>query len=375
MKPPEARLVYAAGEKDANLFYATRLLTPDPYVFLQVGRRKIIATSDLELGRARAEATVDEVRAHSEIERALRTAGAQSPGPADVIAALLREFRVRAVNVPADFPVHLADELRRRRFTVTPKAGAYWESRPVKLPEELRAIEETQAAVEAAMAMAVETLRRAKTRGSRLYDGREVLTSERLRRVIDLALMERNCVARGTIVACGDHGCDPHHLGTGPLKPDTTIIIDVFPRCATSQYFADMTRTVVKGKASPEVRRLYEAVREAQELGISRLAAGVQGSEVHRQVQEHLTNLGYKTRPRNGKLEGFIHGTGHGVGLDLHEAPWLTPRGGIVPEGAVVTVEPGLYYFGTGGVRLEDMLLVTKSGCRNLTRFPKILEV
>ncbi len=108
---------------------------------------------------------------------------------------------------------------------------------------------------------------------------------------------------------------------------------------------------------------------------ISRVRGGADGAAVHREVQEFLKKAGWRTGPANGKMEGYFHGTGHGVGIDIHEAPWVTPRGGTLEGGTVVTVEPGLYYWGVGGVRLEDMVLVTKTGCRNLTKFPIYLEV
>jgi len=370
-----AIVFYAAGESDANLYWATRFLTPDPYVFVQIGSRRIVVVGDLELGRAQKQATVHEVRRLEDIEKVLKAVGNKSPGPADVIASILIEAKVGRAEVPGEFPAWLADALRERGFEVAPKAGVFWPAREVKARDEVKAIEEAQEATEAAVERAIETLRRAKIRGDRLVADGGTLTSESLRRVIDVALMERGCVARHTIVACGDQGCDPHNAGTGPLRPHQTIIMDVFPRSNRTQYFADMTRTVVKGKASAAVKRLYEAVRETQELGIARVRPGVDGKAIHDEVQEHFRKLGFKTAMRDGRMEGYFHGTGHGVGLDIHEAPWVTRRGGTLREGCVVTVEPGLYYWGVGGVRLEDMVLVTRRGGRNLTRFPKFLEV
>ncbi len=361
----DAIAMYAAGEADANLYYATRFLTPDPYVFVQAGGRRMMAVGDLELGRARKQATVDEVIA----------LGARPPAADETIAAILRKRRARRVVVPSSFPVGLADALRKRGVKVEPKAGVFWEARQVKTPAEVRAIEAAQRAVEEAVEAAIGVLRRARVRGSRLAHRGAIVTSESLRRTIDVALMERGCVSHGTIVACGDDGCDPHLKGSGPIAPGRTIIMDVFPQSNETRYFADMTRTVVKGKASPAVRKLYRAVQDAQEFGISRVRAGADGAAVHREIQEFLKTAGWRTGPRRGRMEGFFHGTGHGVGLDIHEAPWVTTRGTALPEGAVVTVEPGLYYFGLGGVRLEDMVLVTRAGCRNLTRYPKFLEV
>jgi Xaa-Pro aminopeptidase len=246
----------------------------------------------------------------------------------------------------------------------------------VKTSGEVAAIERTQRAVEESFEEILGVLRRSRAIGGRLRHRGEVVTSESLRAALHRALLERGCLARNTIVACGDQGCEPHLRGTGPIRPGRTIIFDIFPRSETSRYFADMTRTVVKGRASPAVRRLFEAVREGQALGVSLVRAGVNGRAVDGEIRKHFEKLGYRTERRNGGWVGYFHGTGHGVGLDIHEAPWLLKsRDSTLPAGAVVTVEPGLYYPGVGGVRIEDMVLVTKIGCRNLTRFPKALEV
>jgi Xaa-Pro aminopeptidase len=151
-------------------------------------------------------------------------------------------------------------------------------------------------------------------------------------------------------------------------------VFDVFPRSARTGYYSDMSRTIVKGRASEAVRRQFAAVLEGQEMGIGMIRAGVNGREVHSAIQRRFEELGYRTGPRDGKMQGFFHGTGHGVGLDIHEAPRVGGVDDHLPEGSVVTVEPGLYYSGVGGVRIEDMVLVGARGCRNLTEFRKTLE-
>ncbi len=368
---PEAIAMYAGSETDANLFYATGFLVGDPVPFVQVGRRKMLVLSDLEIGRGREQAEVDEVLSLSELNRSI----GKGATVARVIARVLRDHGASACTVPANFPLELADQLRRLRVRVTAKPHPFYPGRLLKSAGEIRAIEGAQRATEEAVEGALELLRRSKIRGHKIHHRGEVVTSESLKRVINVALMERNCVAKNTIVAPGDQGCDPHNRGSGPIRPDQTLILDVFPRSGDSHYFADMTRTVVKGTATPAVRRLYAAVKEAQEGCIRGVRHGVNGKALHDEVKAHFERLGYKTEPRNGKMVGYFHGTGHGVGLDIHEAPSIGTRDSLLEAGAVVTVEPGLYYFGVGGVRLEDMVLVTKAGCRNLTRFPKELEI
>jgi Xaa-Pro aminopeptidase len=367
----DAIAMYAASETDANLFYATKFLVGDPVPFVQAGRRKMLVLSDLEIGRGRDEADVDEVLSLSELTRSIGkgvTVGA-------ILARVLRDHGASACTVPANFPLEIADQMRALRIKVAAKPHPFYPERLLKAPAEIRAIERAQRATEEAVEEALEVLRRSKVRGHKIYHRGEVVTSELLKRVINVKLMERNCVAKNTIVASGDHGCDPHNRGSGPVKPDQTLILDVFPRSGDSHYFADMTRTVVKGTATPAVRRLYAAVKEAQEGCIRGVRHGVNGKVLHDEVKAHFERLGYRTEPRNGKMVGYFHGTGHGVGLDIHEAPSIGARDSRLEADAVVTVEPGLYYFGVGGVRLEDMVLVTRSGCRNLTKFPKELEI
>lgn len=365
MRYPDAAILYAASETDANQYYATGFLAGDPILCIEIGRRRTLALWDLELGRGRKEARVDRVVSLSALGK--------RPLP-DLIVRLLG--RRRRVRVPENFPLGMAEALRKRGVRLVVKPDPFYEERRVKTPREVREIERTQRAVEEAFEEAVGTLRRAKVRGDRLiHEGRPV-TSESLRQGLHRALLDRECEAKGTIVACGDQGCDPHCRGTGPIRPGRAIVFDIFPRSCRSRYFADMSRTVVKGRATTDLRRMYDAVLEGQELGISLVRAGVNGRDVDAAIRKRFEERGWRTERRGGGWVGYFHGTGHGVGLDIHEAPWLLrTRDSVLPAGAVVTVEPGLYYPGIGGVRLEDMVLVTEKGCRNLTRTPKILEI
>ena len=144
---------------------------------------------------------------------------------------------------------------------------------------------------------------------------------------------------------------------------------------ASSRYFADMSRTVIRGTPSPELKKLYQTVLDAQEEAITKIRDGADGMKIHRGICDRFEKAGYKTGLVNGRMQGYFHGTGHGVGLDIHEAPRISRTGSLLLEGHVVTVEPGLYYPGLGAVRIEDMVLVTADGCRNLTNYPKTFEL
>jgi Xaa-Pro aminopeptidase len=187
--------------------------------------------------------------------------------------------------------------------------------------------------------------------------------------------MENDCVAQHTIVACGDDACDPHNEGSGPFRAHEAIVMDVFPKSSENGYYADITRTVVKGKPSDALRRVYDTVLEGQEMGLAMVKAGGSGKAIHTAIHDLFERAGYKTGVINERMQGFFHGTGHGVGLEIHEAPRISRVDDTLQPGHVVTVEPGLYYPGIGGVRIEDTVLVTNNGYENLTTFPKFFEV
>ena len=230
---------------------------------------------------------------------------------------------------------------------------------------------------EVGMAEAIQVLRSCKiSRDRKLIYHNLPLTSERLRAVIDTAILRANGSASHTIVAGGKQGCDPHEAGYGPLRANEAIILDIFPRSQKTGYFGDITRTVVRGRASEAVRKLYDTVLQGQTLAFKQLRGGTRTADVHNSVLNLFEKEGYKTGRKNGRMQGFFHGTGHGLGLEIHESArvGLNSLGKLRPS-QVVTVEPGLYYPELGGVRIEDVALITKNSPRNLTRFEKVLEI
>lgn len=371
----EALLLHADSESDSNLLYATRFVVPDPVVWFKKGAKSYLVVNALELGRARSQAAVDHVIDQSAERRKFEKKHGRAPKAFEVTAAILRGKGVRRLRVPSNLPVDTADSLRALGFKVKVVAGQFFPERAIKRKDELAAIRFAQAATERAVEAAIRVLRRSKPRGGYLMHKGERVTSEMLKRVVDVTLMRDGCVAKHTIISSGDQCVDPHDTGSGPIRPNTSIIFDVFPRHAKTGYFADMSRTVVRGKASPELKELYALVLAGQQYAFDRVRDGADGFAIHTGIQKLFGDAGKKTGPKNGKMQGFFHGTGHSVGLDIHEPPGIGARHETLPAGAVVTVEPGLYYPGIGGVRLEDMVLVKKRGCENLTKFPKYLEI
>jgi Xaa-Pro aminopeptidase len=382
MEDQRTLLVIGAPQHDAVAYHLSGFLAPDPVICLRMAGKKYLAVSALEYGRAEKEAPVDELISFDELDitRLARELKSGARAFAAATANLLQKLGVEdsPITVPPQFGVAYADELRARGFKIEPEGKLFAALRRVKTREEISHIEEAQRALEEACAHAVRILEEAEISGDGSLRWREEsLTSEILGAEIDVELLRRGCAAdQGTITAGGPQAADPHERGSGPLRAGETIILDIFPRNQKSRYYADMTRTFVKGEPAADLERMFEAVLEAQETALSMIRAGVNGRDVHDKVSDILHEKGYKTgkhdqKPNEPLTEGFFHGTGHGVGLEVHEAPRLSTVDEELKAGDVVTVEPGLYEPGLGGVRIEDLVVVTEDGCRNLTRFPK----
>ncbi len=368
-------LIIAASEADANLYYATRFMAPDSFAFLQIRGQRYLLMSDLEVDRARHQAKVDHVLSTSRLAADYRKKYDKRPGYLDLIEEFLKAKRVRVLVVPGNFPVEYADPLRKRGFVITSQSEPLFEERTIKTKEEVRAITKALRFTEAAVQAAIDAIRKSVIKKGRLYLQGELLTCEKIKKMINVGLMENNCIASHSIVSCGIDGVDPHHEGSGPLYANQSIIMDIFPRDSESRYYADLTRTVVRGKASPKLKRMFEAVLEGQEIAFRSIKEGADGALIHSAIQKRFEELGFKTGVMNGRMQGFFHGTGHGLGLEIHEAPRISLGKYTLKAGQVVTVEPGLYYEDAGGIRIEDDVLVTKTGCVNLARLPKILEL
>jgi Xaa-Pro aminopeptidase len=226
------------------------------------------------------------------------------------------------------------------------------------------------------MKIATELIKKSTVNGNVLMEKGEILTSDRIKAYIEHALIDAGCTCDGgePIVACGKRTADPHFSGSGPLFANEPIIIDIFPRLKTERYCADMTRTAVKGQPEKEIKEMYEAVLAAQNSALALVKEGITCREVHNSVCDLFEEKGYETIRKRSK-KGFIQSTGHGVGLDLHENPHVGDNETVLRKGNVTTLEPGLYDPEVGGVRLEDMVLVLKNGCENLTRFEKKLVI
>ncbi|MEN8149320.1 MAG: Xaa-Pro peptidase family protein [Planctomycetota bacterium] len=370
-----ADVILASSATSRDLFYATKVRVPDPILFFRVSGRKYLVASDLEIGRMREQATVHHVLPLTKFRKRLVKAGNANPSVTDIAIAVLTEKRIRTARVPHDFPVFTADRFRRAGIRVRPTEAPFWPERTTKSTGEIEAIRAAAILTGEAIEAGIDLIRRSKpVRGLLRRDGKP-LTSERVRLEIDRALMERGLRGENTIVAGGEDGVDPHNVGSGPLKSGYPVILDVFPESQASGYHADISRTVFRGRPSKRQREMWDAVLEAQALGCEMTKPGVAGKTIHAAIQKVFRDRGFETGPVNGKMQGFFHGTGHGLGLDVHEPPFFSASAAPLEPGMVITIEPGLYYPGVGGIRIEDDVAVTKDGHDNLVPLEKTFVV
>jgi Xaa-Pro aminopeptidase len=337
--------------------------------------KKYLVLSDLEIDRARKEAAVDRVLSINPfVERAKRRM--KRPGKADVINEILKEVRVKKILAHRRTSFALADALRKKGCGVKAGPDPFYPERLIKGREERGYIEQSQRATFAAIRLARDILKASRIKGRRLVYRGATLTSERLKTMMEAFLLERGFHAADTIVSSGRHALDPHDVGSGPLRPHSSIIVDIFPRSNRTFYFGDATRTFCRGRAPARLKEMYAVVKKGQELGLKMVKEGAQGGRIHRAITDYFANEGYPTEMRSGRNVGFFHGTGHGIGLEVHEEPVRISQNDFrLKKGYVMSVEPGLYYAGIGGVRIEDLVYVTKRGCDILAGFPKKLEI
>jgi Xaa-Pro aminopeptidase len=371
-KSTGAILIVAKAEETPDLAYATGFSAPDPVVYLQMPTARYLVVPRLELGRAKRSCPGATVW----IPEDLKLKGARARQSSWWALAALRRAGQRRVLVAAEFPHGTARFLERRGIRVSIARGPLFPKRATKTARELALIRQSQQAAVIAMRAAIALIARADIGpGRELRVRGQPLTSEQVQRRIAESLLEQRCFASEIIVAGGEQGTDPHEKGHGVLRSGEPIVLDIFPRHLDHGYWGDLTRTVIRGEPSRAQRRQYQAVKAAQAAALDRIKPGVRCASVHASAEAEFRRRGYATKMDNGRATGFIHGTGHGVGLAIHEAPAISRADGRLRAGHVITVEPGLYYPATGGVRIEDTVVVTRTGWRYLVPCEKRFEV
>jgi Xaa-Pro aminopeptidase len=367
-----------ADSEDADQYYLSGFDAPDPFVTLYDGEVHLLFARSLEYGRAVRESRAASVERGSnyDYETHVEESGPHE-GWSRTLAAFLAAYGVESVATPPEFPLQTADGLREQGVTVDPDdEGVVTEIRATKTDEEVEQIRQAQRANEAAMARAETLFRTATVEDGLLHHEGEPLTSERVKEAIEVTLLRHGCALDETIVACGTDAADPHDRGSGPLAAGEPIIVDIFPRDKTNRYHADMTRTFCRGDPDETVREWYDLTAEAKRAALDALEPGATGEEVHAAVCDVYEAADLPTLRADPTAEtGFIHSTGHGVGLDVHELPRVSESAGELRPGQVVTIEPGLYDPEVGGIRIEDIVVVTGDGYENLTDYEESLVV
>ncbi|HZT85373.1 MAG TPA: Xaa-Pro peptidase family protein [Gaiellaceae bacterium] len=373
-------LICADSIRSADMRNAVPLAVPDPFLYAETNGTSHVFTNSMEAARIRKlgpyevhvseEFGVDELIAEGLEWREIR---------ARILLRAIDSIGSKRFAVPEDFPVWLADRLRAEGFELEVDQDLFDDRRRVKSGEQLAGMRRAQKAAEAAMDTCRDLLRRAEIDGDRLLLDGEVLTVERVKSAMNATFSAHDTTADEYIVAPGAQGAVGHDMGSGPIPPGTPIVVDIWPRDNASAIYTDMTRTFVVGEVPDEVREWHRLVKEALDRAVSEIEPGADPRAIFDGTCEIFEAAGEPTQrtktPGQPLVDGFFHGLGHGVGLEVHEAPGLgqTADKKLV-AGDVVTVEPGLYRSGYGGVRLEDIVLVTESGAEVLTNYPYDLE-
>jgi len=359
--------VHYAGGEDADMRYLSRFVMHDPFVFFKKMRQPgTIIVPQMEAERASRESIAAVM---TRTQAGLPGITKKEKKPWKAAAQMIAGQTGKTLLVSPTLPAALLRALEESARVIV-DTGTIDQMRAKKTPEEIRLIQTVQKKTERAMAYGISLIRNATVKKGVLYQDGTPLTSELVRTAMHKQLMDDGCRAVETIISCGEDTAFPHIIGSGPLKSNEPIVIDMFPRDEVTGYYADMTRTVSKGKPDQQIIDMYEAVKEAQQIGISHIKAGVPGADAHTAVVDYFKSRGYESDTR-----GFIHNLGHGVGLQVHEFPTVGPAGAALEAGFVVTVEPGLYYPGVGGIRLEDMGAVRARKFMDFTNFEEKLIV
>ncbi|MDQ6973661.1 MAG: Xaa-Pro peptidase family protein [Mariprofundaceae bacterium] len=377
-----AQLLISDSEHHADMLYISKIFVPD--AFIAIGLQEASGTtwhglfSPLEIGRAQKESNFD----HTHLDTPWRDHAKQQGWQASlatVAAAFLQAHNVSHLTVPGDFPLMYADTLRALGLHVRAQQGTLFPQRAIKNDIEILHLTHAEQLTKSSMMQAEQFLAACSIGSDHILrhpdDAEEKIEAKHVRAAIETYLIAQGAMPAHTIVACGQQACDPHNIGSGFIYAHEPIIIDIFPRLLDSGYWGDMTRTYVKGKASTTIKKMYQVVLEGQDIGLAQVCAGAKTRDIHQSILNHFEQQGFPTTSNHGQQQGFFHGTGHGVGLDIHEAPRVSLSDDRLQCHQVVTVEPGLYYPNLGGIRLEDMVVVQHQGCDNLTQHERILEI
>jgi len=369
-------LIYGDTVRSPELRHEVPVVIPDEFIYAEKGDRRVVVLHSLEIPRVREEAPELEIIPLEQLGSDELFSSGKQGWEIQLELALrgCKEIGIESAVVPASFPVGHADHLRANGVEVTVDRDFFDNRRRSKNEIELRGIRNAQQACEAALDASRQLLRRAQPNSAGLEVDGEPLTCERIKRVIEDVFADHEVEGSDMIVAHGPQTAVGHNMGSGQIAPNEPIVFDLFPKDKATGCYADMTRTYVVGEPSEELKEWYRLVKEALDTSTAGVKPGVNGRKLYEQVCDIFHEAGYKTQlnkePGEVLEDGFFHGLGHGVGLEVHELPSMGRTGQDLVPGDVITIEPGLYRSGYGGLRLEDLVLVTKDGYEVLTDYP-----
>ena len=353
---------------NVNHQYLTGFEASDPFTYLRYNNESTLLVAPVEKGKAQDQSNADQVRSTAEFVHGDVRDDIESE--AYIISSFLTEYDIDSIGVPRNFDLYIYEVLENNGISVQTVPDVVMDARKQKSKSEIELMRNSQIATEKAMNKAKDIIRQSEVRENELYYNDDLLTSEKLKDKLKDVLSEYDCHLDESIVACGKQSVDPHKLGSGKLRPNKPIIIDIYPQ-HKSGYWGDMTRTFVKGEPDDQFKEMYKMTREAFESALDMLSngSGVKAQQVHNMVCDVFESAGYPTI-RDGDIDrGFLHSTGHGIGLELHEPPRIADNDEVLEEGYVLTLEPGLYDSEYGGVRIEDMIVIREDGYENLNDF------
>ena len=370
----DGRLIYGSSGDTPDIFYASGFMCIDPFIYFSCGNIKAVVVPALEHGRALKEVK-NGIRVFERRELLVKSAKGESLK--DVISGILKKYSPDTWLVPGNASYAIVRHMQDEGASVKVVENDFFPERRIKTQEEIKNISSAQKTAEKAMLKAYEILAESSVDNKKrlIYNG-NLLSSEFLRRQINILIVGDGGNAFQTIVSSGKDSSDPHCKGHGPIKADSPIVIDIFPKMEECGYWGDITRTFVKGKAPAIVKKAYLAVKEARDCSKAEIRTGALPSKISEKALEILESHGFKTGNNKHGNFGFIHSLGHGIGLDIHENPRVSIKNETpLEKGNVITVEPGLYYPEWGGIRLEDIVVVGDKTSRTLTSFPSELEI
>lgn len=374
---PIARIAAGIPQLHSSLFWRIRFSVGDQVVLLEIPNgnttESTLLLRDIEMGRAKQYARVDHVGCPQMFAPEGGLSGDRETANAQAAIECLRRAGVTHAFGDRTLPLIFADFARKAGITIECDPDCWVNERRQKSDEEIDHLREAQRVTEGAIQMACELIARAGVRadGVLLHEGTP-LTSERVRAAVDHWLLDQNFSNPKAIIAGGPIASDCHNYGTGELRTGEPVIVDIFPCDRRTRYNGDCTRTVVNGDIPDEVIRMHAAVRAAKLAAENTIRVGVTGEAVHlatiAALAEHGYPFGLPGEDTPLSYCAMTHGTGHGIGLDVHEPPLLDRKGPPLLAGEALTVEPGLYRRDLGAVRIEDMVIVTETGCLNLNK-------